>query len=130
MEGWKKSQKRPWVIIVENNYKTDNEVHQFLKHRDYSKVYFDGINSFYIHQNHVKRLSVNFHYPVGVQDSFRIHPYSSNSWCHYLSDEINQLKHEKTILENKCDALKLEIKKIKKKSLWNLLIRKIYDYRK
>jgi FkbM family methyltransferase len=130
LQGWNLSLKRPWLIVIENNYKTDNEVEFLLEHKNYRKAYFDGLNTFYIHNLRYKDLVKNFHYPVGVQDNFRIHHYSSNSWCHYIQEDISNYKQKILELTNENLSLSKKISSLNSSLLIKFYLRILNVLRK
>jgi len=64
---------RPWIIVVEAlDYLTKNKNTPYedrIKSFDYSLVYEDGLNQFYLANEH-KELKPLFRYPVNISDSY------------------------------------------------------------
>jgi FkbM family methyltransferase len=58
LESWKVSEVRPWVVVIESvlpnsTVTTHHEWESFVKDKGYKFAYFDGLNRFYIHQDHI-----------------------------------------------------------------------------
>ena len=58
----------PIVILLENG-SDDNEIYNILTKKNYIKCLNDGINTFYLHNNHLK-LKKLLNYPVNYNDNF------------------------------------------------------------
>ena len=63
LEGWGRSAKRPWIIVVEStepNSTVENHHNweSLLEERGYSWVYFDGLNRFYLHESQSERAAL------------------------------------------------------------------------
>lgn len=75
LKGWSKHVARPWVVVVEateplsETPNWDRWEHHLLD-RDYSFVYFDGLNRFYVSAQH-RDLMHAFQTPPNVFDGFR-----------------------------------------------------------
>lgn len=66
---------RPWVLVIEatlpmSQIENYDEWEPFLKNQNYTFVYADGLNRFYLADEH-KELSDAFKYPPNVFDGFR-----------------------------------------------------------
>lgn len=76
LEGWGSASQRPWVVLVESTFPTtDTPTHEMwedlLIERDYTMVYVDGLNRFYLHKDH-QDLEERFRYPPNVFDNFEL----------------------------------------------------------
>ena len=65
---------RPWIILIEGvepNTQQSNAYiwEDLLLKENYSKVYFDSLNYFYVSKEH-EELAQHFTYPVGIFDNF------------------------------------------------------------
>lgn len=66
---------RPKIVIVEvvsfgNTSSEEPEWNALLVNADYSSVYFDGLNRFYVADEHLEELAPCFEVPVNVRDDF------------------------------------------------------------
>lgn len=66
---------RPWIIVVEvvsadSTSEKRAEIGAHLVDNGYHAVYFDGLNDFYVAQEHAERLTPSFADPVSVRDDF------------------------------------------------------------
>ena len=73
--GWKAHPARPWVVVVEATEPNSQTLtchlwESFLIDRDYTFVYFDGLNRFYVSGHHTELKPV-FAIPPNVFDGFR-----------------------------------------------------------
>lgn len=74
LEGYSFNFFRPWIIIVEatkpnSNIDVSKEWEDILLTHQYSYVYFDGINKYYVSNEHIDLLCF-FQYPPNVLDDF------------------------------------------------------------
>lgn len=67
LKGWN-SNFFPIVILLENG-SDDNEIYNILTKKNYIKCLNDGINTFYLHNNHLKLKKLLDH-PVNYNDNF------------------------------------------------------------
>lgn len=74
LEGWKESLLRPWMLVIESTLPL-SQINTYSKWEDivirkgYKFVYFDGLNRFYVHEQHIE-LKQYFNLPVNVFDDF------------------------------------------------------------
>lgn len=76
LKGWDSQVSRPWVILVEatipGSAETDYAAWDgILTAANYAFVYFDGLNRFYVAQEHLE-LSAAFHSPPNVFDEIKL----------------------------------------------------------
>lgn len=91
---------RPWIVIAEatiplSSERCDTGMTNYLREAGYAHVYFDGLNSFYLAEEH-RRLSVYFDRPP-------------NPFDHYISPERRE-----------SIALRAEIESVKGSLSWKL----------
>lgn len=82
LSGWTDAIRRPWVVVVESTFpgtQTFNfqDWEELVLHKGYRHVYSDGLNRFYLHENH-DELSVHFHAPPNIFDGFQLTPESDH----------------------------------------------------
>jgi len=76
LKSWQKSQIRPWIVVVEATEPT-TQIPSYkawegiLLGKDYSHVYSDGLNRFYLHKNH-SELRDSFVIPPNIFDDFEL----------------------------------------------------------
>ncbi|MFM1843505.1 MAG: hypothetical protein RLZZ490_2248 [Cyanobacteriota bacterium] len=89
VEGWEKQvvvshdweNFRPTVLIIEATFPSksehlDSDIEAFLNEKNYTKVYFDGLNDFYL-ANESSDLSHHFQTPPNVFDDFQTFLYTN-----------------------------------------------------
>lgn len=94
--GWQTSPVRPWVLVIESHAPgSQRHAHEAwekaLVEKGYHYVYTDGINRFYISEQHPE-LTQAFAYPPNVFDEFALSGQASNAFC-------NQVKHQVHLTE-------------------------------
>jgi FkbM family methyltransferase len=88
---------RPWILVVEATYPNSQKDNygqwEFLVlQQEYDLVYKDGLNRFYLANEHV-RLKPHFQYPPNVFDNFE-------QYYGYRQAELDRLRLENAVLEN------------------------------
>lgn len=86
LRSWGRSQKRPWVLVIEATYPSSQKRTNQLwldeaTRRGYREVLFDGLNLFLLHEAH-EALAKNFSSPPNVFDAFAISP------VHFAAREV------------------------------------------
>jgi FkbM family methyltransferase len=76
LSTWGSSTVRPWIVVIESTLPlTRVETHQsweeILTELGYSRVYFDGLNRYYIYEAHLA-LQRAFHLPPNIFDDFAL----------------------------------------------------------
>lgn len=98
LSSWGRSSDRPWIIVIESTLPlTRIESHELwepllFKH-GYKPVYFDGLNRFYISEEHPE-LAASFTSPPNVFDGFTVNGTASTT-LHKLLEE----RHSKQLNE-------------------------------
>lgn len=69
------TQTRPWIAVVEvlsggSPLSTRPAIRELLEQHRYTHCYFDGLNDFYVADEHAERLLPSFDTPVNVTDDF------------------------------------------------------------
>lgn len=82
LRGWDSERLRPWVMVVEATVPNSTELsyadwEQILLDARYRFVYFDGLNRFYVAEEHVE-LVKSFSSPPNVFDRFQLSGLSSS----------------------------------------------------
>ena len=78
IESWNGSEIRPWIVVVESTIPASQESNHFswdqlIIEKGYKYVYFDGLNRFYLSENHLD-LEGCFGYPPCIFDEFQLCP--------------------------------------------------------
>ena len=94
LEGWKASEVRPWILVIEATMPTTREESSaswagLLTPLGYEPVYFDGINKFFLHESQVS-LKDKFDLPPNRFDEFAVAEQSV--WAMPLADELARLR--------------------------------------
>lgn len=100
---------RPWVILVESTqplFKTPTfaQWEPLLLERAYEFVYFDGLNRFYVSDEH-RELKERFGPGPNVFDDFVLGGTASASFCARLNEEIRAAHHR--LGESEANAARL-----------------------
>jgi FkbM family methyltransferase len=114
---------KPWIVVVEatlpnSNIDASSSWEYILTSNNYTFVYFDGINKFYL-SDEKQELKKHFAYPPNVLDDFIIYPfYESMQQNDILEKEVNQLKDQAEELTNKLADVTDALFKSKEKLLF------------
>lgn len=92
LEGWK-GQCRPWIVVVESTspmtqIETFEQWESRLLEKQYEFVYFDGLNRFYVHQEHPE-LKAAFQAGPNVFDQFQLSGTASSTFTLGLQQRID-----------------------------------------
>jgi FkbM family methyltransferase len=95
LRGWLRNRARPWIVVVESTLPLSDvpfyqDWEHYLLRRGYGFVYFDGLNRFYVHQNHAD-LTAAFSHGACVFDDFALSGLASASFCTHL---LQRLEHQ------------------------------------
>ncbi len=90
VESWGDHPARPWIVVVEmtepnSTVLVDDGVTGLLADRGYRPVYFDGLNRFFLHQDHAD-LASHFGPGPNVFDRFSLTP--NSAFVLHLRDQI------------------------------------------
>jgi FkbM family methyltransferase len=93
LAGWQQAPQRPWIIVIESTRPGGTEAsHQDweaqLLAKGYQFVYFDGVNRFYVADQHPE-LAAAFTVPPNVFDEFVLSGLASHAFCHHLKHQIH-----------------------------------------
>lgn len=105
LRSWR-SDFRPWILVVESTVPTSQRQSydcwdDLVVEKDYKFVWFDGLNRFYVHKDHVE-LEDSFKSPPNVFDGFVLSKFSSSSFSVDIRENIDHLTQEIEIA--KCQA--------------------------
>ncbi len=105
LEGWQKASVRPWVVVVESTLpmnpmerdqrikprENHSEWESLLTSKGYLFAYFDGLNRFYVAEEHAELLEA-FQYPPCVFDDFKL--VGTQGPCHHLTVRAAELENQ------------------------------------
>jgi FkbM family methyltransferase len=111
LKGWDSDVLRPWVMVIEatvpNSPKTDfAEWDPILVAANYRFVYFDGLNRFYIAEEHLELLSA-FEVPPNVFDRAQLSGMAWSDWCKGINEKAAAREAE---LKEQAAAREAELK--------------------
>ncbi|AXF85216.1 hypothetical protein DTO96_100942 [Ephemeroptericola cinctiostellae] len=91
LKGWNSQILRPWIMVIEATEPLSTEPkHQqwesILTEANYIFVYFDGLNRFYVAQEHANLIDA-FSSPPNVFDAARLSGLMSAEWCRGLIEQ-------------------------------------------
>lgn len=83
LESWRTSHRRPWIVIIEANFPgSQTPCHEtweeLILAKGYHYVYYDGLNRFYISDQH-RALDDHFTLPPNIFDGFQFDPLSDHA---------------------------------------------------
>lgn len=95
IESWPPCQVRPWIVVVEGTKPLSSEpvsatYEPILTDMGYDFVYFDGLNRFYLSQDH-KELKKHFLAGPNVFDEYAIAGKASSTIANLLNSQISEL---------------------------------------
>lgn len=76
LEGWGRSGKRPWIVVIESTYPTteldtSGQWEEIILSKQYELIYTDGLNRFYLHESR-SDIRGSFQFPPNVFDEFQL----------------------------------------------------------
>jgi FkbM family methyltransferase len=85
LRSWGRSPVRPWLLLVESTFPgsqlpTHHEWLEEVLRRDYSEVFFDGLNRYFVHQSQQQRQAA-FTTPANVFDGFAVAQHHFSARC-------------------------------------------------
>lgn len=109
LRSWQKSEVRPWIVVVEATEPTTqnssfNAWEGILLDKDYSYVYGDGLNRFYLHKNH-SELKDFFAFPPNIFDDFELSGQGSQPFTRLLNRKVEELQNSKEDLHGQVNNL-------------------------
>ena len=109
LSSWHDSQARPWVVVVEatspnTQIPTYKQWEHHLIDRQYVYVYGDGLNRFYLHQEHLELKEV-FRFPPNIFDDFELSGTASQPFTRLINGKIDLLHHKTQDLNSQIDVL-------------------------
>ena len=108
---------RPWILVIESTYPLSQE-HNYLLWEDliltknYAHVYSDGLNRFYLANEHIK-LRDRFTFPPNIFDEYFQHG-------GYASNKIDNLQQSLRAAQVSVSQLESEIRTVKNSKSWKL----------
>ena len=101
LETWGESHMRPWIVVVESTLpNSQSPAYKSWEHeltgRGYSFVYFDGLNRFYVHEDH-QDLAESFILPPNFFDYFSLSEHSPFSA--HVTEKLHLAQNDVTILK-------------------------------
>ncbi len=112
LRGMDFSRWRPWIVIAESRVPTEQgpvtaEWEQLLTAQGYSEAYFDGVNTFYLADEHREELIPAFAAPPNALDDFvRYSEWQAGRYAEELEGQIDEILRQ--VDEMRQYALRLE----------------------
>lgn len=112
LRGWDSTVLRPWIMVVEATRPGSPELDfagwdSMITGAGYRFVYFDGLNRFYVADDHAE-LAAAFTAPPNVFDGAQLSGLASNPWCHRVltqaADGTRTAAEQAAWLRNEWDA--------------------------
>lgn len=96
LRGWKGSDVRPWVLILESTKPSSQEEshaewENMVLEKDYAFAYFDGLNRFYVHKAHADLMPA-FRSPPNVFDRFFLSGTSSHPFYNLVQRRADEAR--------------------------------------
>jgi FkbM family methyltransferase len=114
---------RPWIVLIENPFNIEPEWAQLLIDARYRFVHYDGINRYYLAEEHAD-LAGAFDTPPSWLDDFRL------CYGHRFSHPIAELEAQLIYERNRADAAEAKLRKIERSIWWRLAwpLRKVANF--
>lgn len=103
LRGWKSSPQRPWILVIESTrplspQQAHHEWEPLVIEKGYEFAYFDGLNRFYVHEQHAELLQA-FTCGPNVFDNFSLSSHSTfcaavNITYHELEQCLEQVQQQ------------------------------------
>lgn len=128
ISSWGDSSVRPWILIIESTipHSTDESYQEWealVLAKGYAFAYFDGLNRFYIHENHIDLLSV-FSKPPNVFDEIILSGKATNSLCSLIfidfKSEVEKEKVKTKLAEEKAQSYMSELQLVYSSNSWRI----------
>lgn len=119
IESWGTCPARPWILVIESTSPlTQNENHSkwedLIIDKGYIFAYFDGLNRFYVHQEH-RALIKSFALPPNIFDGFLLSGTASHSFYQLASSKAQEADLRAREAEGRTRAIEVETREIKMK---------------
>ncbi len=118
---------RPWIIVVEatkpnSSIRSDDGVRDYLLARRYREVYFDGLNSYFIAEEHGE-LEGAFDCPPNVFDNF-VRPHCNvdqlEKDLNFAKMNVNNMAIQRNELMSKISILEQKVESMQNSISWKL----------
>jgi FkbM family methyltransferase len=102
LKSWGNQKARPWIVVVEatepsQTKKSETPWEGYLFERNYHFTYFDGLNNFYLHENHME-LAESLAQPISIFDD--VIKYEEFTLRSSLNQILQRVDKEKIAIEN------------------------------
>lgn len=116
LDGWKTSTVRPWLLVIESHAPgSQRHAHEAwepsLIAKGYQYIYTDGINRFYLSDQHPELASA-FDYPPNVFDEFALSGQASNAFCNEVKHQIHLTEVRASKAEEQLYHANIELQKL------------------
>lgn len=112
LNSWRESGCRPWIVLIEANLPgsqvaSHEKWEALITAKDYTPVYYDGLNRFYVSHEHPE-LARSFAVPPNVFDGFQLDTLSDHAieLQRSYGAQIEALSHDVTRLEGDLACLR------------------------
>lgn len=99
LSGWNKKRHRPWIVVIEATL-PGSTVENFadwetqLTRHEYAHVYSDGLNRFYLADEHRGALGGKFAYPPNVFDDASLSGLAHSPWTYVVANRGAEVARE------------------------------------
>lgn len=116
LQSWQTSPRRPWIVVVEATYPktrtpTYGDWEDIVLSKGYSFAYDDGLNRFYLSNNHAE-LRESLIYPPNIFDEFQINPSGGSVFSQdmkaFMEGEIFARDRRIAGIEAECEQVRAE----------------------
>ncbi|MGH8354226.1 MAG: FkbM family methyltransferase [Pseudomonas sp.] len=105
---------RPWIILIETPFNRDQRWEKIITDASYHFVQFDGLNSFYLADEHLHLMGA-FETPPSYLDNFQL------CYGHHYSFPITELESSLIAEKKRADLAETELMMIKKSRSWRVV---------
>ncbi len=104
---------RPWIILIETPFNRDQEWEKIITDASYRFVQFDGLNSFYLAEEHLN-LAGAFETPPSYLDEFQL------CYGHNYSFPVAEFENSLLAERKRADLAEAELRNIRQSRFWRL----------
>ncbi|MEG0920877.1 MAG: FkbM family methyltransferase [Comamonas sp.] len=108
LDSWRTSFVRPWILVIEST-KPLTQIENYIEweilvlKKGYDFAYFDGLNRFYVHQDHQELLSF-FKVPPNIFDGFTLSGVASQPFCHLIIKKSEEIEERAQLKQQEVEA--------------------------
>lgn len=124
LESWQISDIRPWILVIESTKpltqeQNHHEWQALVFDKGYKFAYFDGVNRFYIHQNHLELITY-FNAPPNIFDDFALSGTASQPFYQIAESKFRRAEARAQQAESRAYQADAELVDLKNSLSWRM----------